>query len=124
MSAEALRRPSFLPPNIHGRALDKEVLVKGFGHLMGNTIHFQASHRSQYKGEWTYGLSTLGYLQDYKSTLISWEYVSINGTVGFIRRGTGVALPLCLLAKCAVILTVQQAAAVSSHDVEKRSRID
>jgi hypothetical protein len=52
-------------PDIYSRALDKEVLVKGFGHLVGNTIFFQASYRSQHEGEWPHGLSTLGYLQDY-----------------------------------------------------------
>ena len=61
------RKAIIFSPNVGGCMLDKEVLVKGFGHLMGNVMRFKTSHRRQHEGEWPYGLNTLVFLQDYKS---------------------------------------------------------
>ena len=57
--------------DINGHALDKEVLVKDFRHLIGNAVCCHASRQSQHEGKRPHGLSTLRYLQDYKSPSVS-----------------------------------------------------
>ena len=41
-------------PHLNAHLLDKEDVTNH----KGNTVHFQASQQSQYKGEWPYGLNT------------------------------------------------------------------
>ena len=58
-------------------------IERGFHHLLGNAIHQQATYRSTNSGQWPFGPHVVGFLMDTNSIKSSWQYIQVEGIVGF-----------------------------------------
>lgn len=64
-------------------ANNKDVLLSGFSHLVGNALRFKASYKSKNLCKWEFGLHVSGFLQFNGNEEFTWVCVDKNGVDSF-----------------------------------------